>query len=107
MYDHLLFIQQQLKQRNVEPALQQFYRLSLEVGTQYYQFYAYNQLLFLSNPQQLPVGTLIHSDCRARVIPDDIDTLEGLEDYSGTISLKFPEPLIENKTIEFIQIIQN
>jgi hypothetical protein len=105
MYDQLLFIQQQLKQRNVETALQQFYRLTLEVGVQYYQFYAYNQLLFLANPQQLPVGTLIHSDCRTRRIPVDINTLQGLEDYSGTISIQFPEPLTEEKTIEFIQIV--
>lgn len=107
MYDHLLFIQQQLKQRNVETALQQFFKLTLDAGTSYYQFYAYNQWLFLTNPQQLPMGTLIHSDCRAKVIPPDINSLEALEDYTGTISIHFPEPLTESKTIEFIQIIQN
>lgn len=107
MYDHLQFIQQQLGQRNIETALQQFYRLTLDAGTLYHHFYAYNQLLFLTNAEQLPVGTLIHSDCRARIIPKDMERLQGIEDYTGTISIQFPEPLKESRTIEFIQIIEN
>lgn len=105
MYDHLVFIQSQLKQRQIEPALQQFYRIELPVGTIHHQFYAYNELLFLTNAAVLPPGTLIHSDLRARVIPIDVQSLEGIEDYSGTISVKFPLPLEVDTTIEFIQIV--
>ena len=105
MYDHLVFIQSQLKQRQIEPALQQFYRIDLPVGTSHYQFYAYNELLFLTNAGALPPGTLIHSDSRARVIPYDVQSLEGIEDYSGTISVDFPFPLDVNTTMEFIKIV--
>lgn len=105
MYDHLVFIQQQLKQRKIEPALQQFFRVELPVGTSYHQFYAYNELMFLTNPGQLPPGTLIQSDSRARRIPFDIQSLEGIEDYSGTISIEFPQSLEAMTTLEFIQIV--
>jgi hypothetical protein len=105
MYDHLVFIQQQLKQRKIKPALQQFFRVELPVGTSYHQFYAYNELLFLTNPEQLPTGTLIQSDSRARRIPFDIQSLEGIEDYSGTISIEFPQSLEAMTTLEFIQIV--
>lgn len=105
MYDHLVFIQSQLKQRQIEPALQQFYRIELPVGTSHYQFYAYNELLFLTNAGVLPPGTLIHSDSRARRIPLDVQSLEGIEDYSGTISVEFPLPLEVDTTMEFIQIV--
>ncbi len=105
MYDHLVFIQQQLKQRKIEPALQQFFRVELPVGTSYHQFYAYNELLFLTNPGQLPPGTLIQSDSRSRRIPFDIQSLEGIEDYSGTISIEFPQSLEAMTTLEFIQIV--
>jgi hypothetical protein len=105
MYDHLVFIQQQLKQRNIDASLQQFYRVELPAGATHQQFYAYNQLLYLTNPQKLPVGTLIHSDCRVRRIPADIKMLEGIEDYSGTITIELPKPLKYSKTIEFIQIV--
>jgi len=105
MYDHLVFIQQQLKQRQIEPALQQFYRIELPVGTSHYQFYAYNELMFLTNAGAIPPGTLIHSDSKARRIPMDIQSLEGIEDYSGTVSIEFPFPLEVETTVEFIQIV--
>lgn len=105
MYDHLVFIQQQLKQRKIEPALQQFARVELPVGTSYHQFYAYNELMYLTNPEKLPAGTLIHSDCRVRRIPADISSLEGIEDYSGTVSIELPAPLDVATTLEFIQIV--
>jgi hypothetical protein len=105
MYDHLVYIQQQLKQRNIEVSLQQFYRVELLAGTTYYQFNAYNELLYLTNPEMLPEGTLIHSDCRARRIKPDINILEGIDDYSGSISIELPAPLEKSKTIEFIQIV--
>jgi hypothetical protein len=105
MYDHLVFIQQQLKQRKIEPALQQFYRIELPVGKSQHQFYAYNELLFLTNAGQLPPGTLIQSDSRARRIPFDIQSQEGIEDYTGTISIEFPQPLEVSTTLEFIQIV--
>jgi len=105
MYDHLVYIQQQLKQRNIEPALQQFLSVELPVGTIYHQFYAYNELLFLTNPGQLPPGTLIQSDSRARKIPFDIQSLEGIEDYSGTISIAFQQYQEVTTTLEFIQIV--
>lgn len=105
MYDHLVFIQQQLNQRKIEPALQQFARVELPVGTSYHQFYAYNELIFLTNPEKLPAGTLIHSDCRVRRIPADISSLEGIEDYSGTVSIELPAPLDIATTLEFIQIV--
>ncbi len=105
MYDHLVFIQSQLKQRQIEPALQQFFRIELPVDTSHYQFYAYNELLFLMNAAVLPPGTLIHSDSRARVIPSDVQSLEGIEDYSGTITFKLPIPLRVATTMEFIQIV--
>lgn len=105
MYDHLVFIQTQLKQRKIDTTLQQFFRIDLPVGISYYQFYAYNELLFLTNAGALPPGTLIHSDSRARVIPNDVQSLEGIEDYSGTISVEFPYPLDVETTMEFIQIV--
>ena len=85
--------------------LEQFYRVQLPAGATYHQFYAFNDLMFLTNPEQLPTGTLIHSDCRATRIPADISLLKGIEDYSGTVSIELPAPLDSSKTIEFIQIV--
>jgi hypothetical protein len=89
MYDHLVFIQQQLKQRKIEPALQQFYRIELPVGKSQHQFYAYNELLFLTNAGQLPPGTLIQSDSRARRIPFDIQSRKELKIIQELYPLNF------------------
>jgi hypothetical protein len=35
----------------------------------------------------------------------DIQSLEGIEDYSGTVSIEFPFPLEVETTVEFIQIV--
>lgn len=104
MYDHLNHIQRQLKQRHIKPQLQQFKYLNIHPGEVFYELKAYNELLFLIKPDQLPVGTLIVSESRARVIPSDVSQIQGIEDYSGLVSIKLPAPPIENKTVEFIQI---
>jgi hypothetical protein len=61
--------------------------------------------MFLTNAGAIPPGTLIHSDSKARRIPMDIQSLEGIDDYSGTVSIEFPFPLEVETTVEFIQIV--
>lgn len=104
MYDCLSHIQKQLDQRHIKPKLQQFRYLTLQPGEIYYELKAYNEMLFLIKPDQLPVGTRIVSECRARVIPPDVSQIEGIEDYSGLVSIKLPAAPSQKKTIEFIQI---
>lgn len=104
MYDYLSHIQRQLEQRKIKPQLQQFKYLNIQPGVVYYELKAYNELLFLIKPDQLPAGTRIVSESRARVIPSDASLLQGIEDYSGLVSIKLPAAPAENKTIEFIQI---
>jgi hypothetical protein len=104
MYDYLNHIQRQLDQRNIKPKLQQFRYLILQPGEIYYELKAYNELLFLIKPDQLPVGTRIVSESRARIIPNDVSQIQGIEDYSGLVSVKLPVVPTAQKTIEFIQI---
>jgi hypothetical protein len=104
MYDYLNHIQRQLEQRNIKPKLQQFRYLLIQPGEIYYELKAYNELLFLIKPDQLPIGTRIVSESRARVIPSDVTQIQGIEDYSGLVSIKLPVAPTEQKTIEFIQI---
>lgn len=104
MYDYLSHIHRQLKQRNIKPSFQQFRYLVLTPGQSYYQMKAYNELLFLIKPDQLPIGTRIVSDCRARIIPTDVALIEGVEDYSGLVSYQLPAPPAVQTTVEFIQI---
>lgn len=104
MYDYLKHIQRQLEQRNIQPKLQQFRHLTLLPGEIYYELKAYNELLFLIKPDQLPVGTRIVSESRARVIPSDVSQIQGIEDYSGLVTIKLPAAPTEKKTVEFIQI---
>lgn len=104
MYDYLNHIHKQLAQRKITPALQQFRYLTLVPGQSYYAIKAYNELLFLTKPEQLPVGTRIVSDCRAKIIPADVSQIEGVEDYSGLVTIQLPAPPVAQTTVEFIQI---
>jgi hypothetical protein len=78
--------------------------LMLQPGESYYAMKAYNELLFLIKPEQLPIGTRIISECRARIIPADVAQIEGVEDYSGLVSFHLPAPPAVQTTVEFIQI---
>ncbi len=104
MYDYLNHINLQLEQRCLVPKLQQFRYLSLEPGLTRYEMKAYNEILFLIKPSQLPVGTVIVSECRSRVIPTDVAEMQGIEDFSGLVVIQLPGVPAKKKTIEFVQI---
>lgn len=106
MYDHLVFIHQQLTQRDIGIELQLFKNIVTGQGQLRYEVLAYNELLILTNASALPIGTRIISDSNSVEIDASQQSLEGLEQFSGLISIELPPQTTFFPVIEFIQIVK-
>ena len=106
MFDHLIHIHQQFKQRLIGIELQRFKKVVTQAGTLRYEIQAYNEYLLLTNSFALPIGTRIISDTNALEILSTQNGLEGLEEFSGLVVIELPASTQEYPNIEFIQIVK-
>ena len=106
MYDQLVFIHQQLKQREVGIELQRFTNVVTKPGVSYYEVPAYNEYLLLTNASAHPIGTRIISDTNSLEVLTSQNGLEGLEEFSGLVAIELPVNTQEYPNIEFIQIVK-
>ena len=106
MFDHLIHIHQQFKQRLIVIELQRFNNVVTQAGTLRYEIQAYNEYLLLTNSFALPIGTRIISDTNALEILSTQNGLEGLEEFSGLVVIELPASTQEYPNIEFIQIVK-
>jgi hypothetical protein len=106
MFDHLIHIHQQFKQRAIGIELQRFKNVVTQQGRLRYEIEAYNEYLLLTNSFVLPIGTRIISDTNSLEILTNQNGLEGLEEFSGLIAIELPENIKEYPNIEFIQIVK-
>ena len=106
MFDHLIHIHQQFKQRLIGIELQRFKNVTTKPGVFRYEIEAYNEYLLLTNAFVLPIGARIISDTNSLEILSTQNGLEGLEEFSGLIAIELPENTIEYPNIEFIQIVK-
>ncbi|MBU3681116.1 MAG: hypothetical protein FGM16_04155 [Flavobacterium sp.] len=106
MYDQLVFIHQQLKQREVGIELQRFTNVVTKPGVSYYEVPAYNEYLLLTNASALPIGTRIISDTNSIEIAVSQKTLVAMEEFSGLIAIELPNEVQEYPILEFIQIVK-
>jgi hypothetical protein len=106
MFDHLVHIHQQLKQREIIFHLQSFKHVNTWQGKLRYEVEAYNEYLLLTNASALPVGTRIISDTNSLEITTAQNAQEALEEFSGLVSIEFPENNTIFPIIEFIQIVK-
>lgn len=106
MLDHLIHIHQQLKQRGVAIELQTFKNLLTKPGVHRYEIPAYNESLFLTNPQELPAGTRIISDTNSFEVEYNLNVVEAMLEFSGLVALEMPTGNNDSLVIEFIQIMK-
>jgi hypothetical protein len=106
MYDHLNHVQQQFKQREINIELQGFKTVTTQPGVLQYQIEAYNEYLLLTNSRVLPIGTRILSDTNSVEISSGQRRTEGLEEFSGLVSIELPRETTYFPIIEFIQIVK-
>jgi hypothetical protein len=106
MFDHLIHIHQQFKQRLIGIVLKRFKNVVTMPGTFRYEIEAYNEYLLLTNSFALPIGTRIISDTNALEILTSQNGLEGLEEFSGLVAIELPANTQEYPNIEFIQIVK-
>ena len=106
MYDHLNHVQQQFKQREIKIELQGFKSIYTRPGTLQYHIEAYNEYLLLTNSRVLPIGTRILSDTNSMEISSGQRRTEGLEEFSGLVSIELPQGTTYFPIIEFIQIVK-
>ncbi len=106
MFDHLIHIHQQFKQRMIGIELQRFQNVTTKPGVLRYEIEAYNEYLLLTNAFVLPIGSRIISDTNSLEILSTQNGLEGLEEFSGLIAIELPENTTEYPNIEFIQIVK-
>jgi len=106
MFDHLVHIRQQLKQREINFHLQSFKHVITYRGKLRYELETYNECLLLTNASALPIGTRIISDTNSIEITAAQNGLEALEEFSGLVSIELPENTTIFPTIEFIQIVK-
>ena len=106
MFDHLIHIHQQFKQRLIGIELQRFKNVTTKPGVFRYEIEAYNEYLLLTNAFVLPIGARIISDTNSLDILSTQNGLEGLEEFSGLITTELPENTNEYPNIEFIQIVK-
>lgn len=105
MIDHLNHIHQQCKQREITIALQRFKNLVTKTGQKRYEVNSYNERLFLTNADILPVGTRIISDSNSLEISANQQAMEALEEFSGLVSVELPANSNATPVLEFIQIL--
>jgi hypothetical protein len=106
MYDHLNHVQQQFKQREIKIELQGFKSVYTKPRTLQYHIEAYNEYLLLTNSRVLPIGTRILSDTNSVEISSGQRRTEGLEEFSGLVSIELPQGTTYFPIIEFIQIVK-
>lgn len=106
MYDHLNHVQQQFKQREINFELQGFKTVITQPGVLQYHIEAYNEYLLLTNSRVLPIGTRILSDTNSVEISSGQRRTEGLEEFSGLVSIELPQGTNYFPIIEFIQIVK-
>jgi hypothetical protein len=106
MFDHLVHIHQQFKQRTIGIELQRFKNLVTKPGKLRYEIEAYNEYLLLTNAFVLPIGTRIISDTNSLEVLTSQNGLEALEEFSGLVAIEFPGNTNEYPIIEFIQIVK-
>lgn len=105
MLDPITYIKEQLAQRQITLELHQFRKVVTSPGTRRYEVPAYNELLFLTNAAQLPIGTRIVSDTNIIEIGPEHALSEALEEFSGLVAITLPAHLTSYPIIEFIQIL--
>ena len=106
MFDHLVHIHQQYKQRDLSIQLQRFKNVVTKPGILRYEIEAYNEYLLLTNSFALPIGTRIISDTNSLEVLTSQNGLEGLEEFSGLVAIELPANIQEYPNIEFIQIVK-
>jgi len=106
MFDHLVHIHQQYKQRELSIQLQRFKTVDTKSGILRYEIEAYNEYLLLTNAAVLPIGTRIISDTNSLEVTTALNGLEGLEEFSGLVAIVFPVGIDNYPIIEFIQIVK-
>ena len=106
MFDHLVHIHQQFKQRELSIQLQRFKTLVTKSATLRYEIEAYNEYLLLTNAALLPIGTRIISDTNSIEIAVSQRTLVAMEEFSGLIAIELPNEVQEYPILEFIQIVK-
>jgi hypothetical protein len=106
MYDHLNYVQQQFKQREIKIELQGFKSVYTRPGTLQCHIEAYNEYLLLTNSRVLPIGTRILSDTNSMEIKSGHRRIEALEEFSGLVSIELPQGTTYFPIIEFIQIVK-
>jgi hypothetical protein len=106
MFDHLVHIHQQFKQRTIGIELQRFKNVVTKPGKLRYEIEAYNEYLLLTNAFVLPIGTRIISDTNSLEVLTSQNGLEALEEFSGLVAIEFPGNTNEYPIIEFIQIVK-
>ncbi len=105
MLEAISYIKEQLAQREIPIALQRFKKLVTQAGQNRYEINAYNELLFLTNAPELPLGTKIISDSNIIEIGPEHASSESLEEFSGLVAIVLPNNLTDYPVLEFIQII--
>jgi hypothetical protein len=105
MLDPITYIKEQLAQREISIELHQFKKVVTHAGASRYEVPAYNELLFLTNAAQLPVGTRIVSDTNIIQIGPEHAQSEALEEFSGLVAITIPAHIASYPVIEFIQIL--
>jgi hypothetical protein len=106
MFDHLVHIHQQYKQRELSIQLQRFKTVVTKSGILRYEIEAYNEYLLLTNAAVLPIGTRIISDTNSLEVTTVLNGLEGLEEFSGLVAIVLPSGIDNYPIIEFIQIVK-
>ena len=106
MFDHLVHIHQQFKQRTIGIELQRFKNVVTKPGKLRYEIEAYNEYLLLTNAFALPIGSRIISDTNSLEVLTSQNGLEGLEEFSGLVAIELPGNINEYPIIEFIQIVK-
>lgn len=105
MLDPITYIKEQLAQREIPIELHRFKKIVTHVGSNRYEVQAYNELLFLTNAEKLPIGTRIISDTNIIEIGPEHAFSEGLEEFSGLVVIVIPSHVTDYPVIEFIQIL--
>jgi hypothetical protein len=106
MFDHLVHIHHQYKQRELSIQLQRFKTVVTKSGILRYEIEAYNEYLLLTNAAVLPIGTRIISDTNSLEVTTALNGLEGLEEFSGLVAIVLPVGIDNYPIIEFIQIVK-
>ncbi len=105
MLDPITYIKEQLAQREIPIELHKFKKVVTHDGLNRYEVPAYNELLFLTNAAQLPIGTRIVSDTNIIQIGPEHAQSEALEEFSGLVAITIPAHIASYPVIEFIQIL--